>query len=302
MIDLRQLEHFVATVRCGGVRLAAREIHLSPSAVTRSIRALEDHYGVELLVREGKRVYPTAYGRALAEDAQAVFAGVRGLESKLRQLAQLETGHLRVGLSPSMVHITARDFLPRIMVSHPMATLEIRQGHADELLDLMLNGAIDMAVAHERPFAVHDGVVAAFLHQEVTGWWVHEKHPLLSQQKIDLADLFRYPVVTQRIPSPYQAWIEDLRIRAASCVPPASFRHVVQISDYNVLLHLLSTSDAVGAMPNRCVETGGGGAFRRIHAELEPVPFNVAIAWLRTTPLSPLAQRFTALLREEMGK
>jgi DNA-binding transcriptional LysR family regulator len=286
----------VATVEAGGVRQAARRIHLSPSAVTRSIQALEDWFGVPLLHREGKRVYPTAYGKALAEDAQAVFSGVRGLGTKLRQMAGLDIGVLRVGFSPSMIHLAARRLLPPILKKHPGAQIEIRQGHADQLLDAMLGGRLDLAVAHERPFALHPGITTEPLSKERIGWWVSAAHPLAAEPRVTLDHLFRHPIISQLVPTPYQGWLDELHLRAARSTPPRPFHHALQLNDYHVLADLLLTTDAVAMMPDPCAESSSSPLVR-LAVEPEPPSFTVALARLRTAPASPLALRFISLLR-----
>ena len=68
-MDLRQLEIFVTAYEKGSLSRAAECLNTSQPNVSKNIRALEEELGRPLLVRSGKGVQPTAFGRAVLEYA-----------------------------------------------------------------------------------------------------------------------------------------------------------------------------------------------------------------------------------------
>lgn len=82
--DLRQLRAFVAVVEEGSFTLAARRISVTQSAVSHSLRTLEDQLACRLLDRTGKRVSVTAEGELLLRRCRTIFSeidqAVRDLE------------------------------------------------------------------------------------------------------------------------------------------------------------------------------------------------------------------------------
>ena len=58
-VDTRRLRHFLAVLDAGGVREAARRIHVAQPALSRTIAELEEDLGVQLFVRQGRRMHPT---------------------------------------------------------------------------------------------------------------------------------------------------------------------------------------------------------------------------------------------------
>jgi DNA-binding transcriptional LysR family regulator len=298
VIELRQLRHFLAVVERGGVRRAARHIPLSPSAVARSVKTLEEHFGVPLMVRRGKHVEPTAFGRQLAEEARTLVAGFEGIESRLGQLADLSRGHLRVGISPSVADV----FLPRVgarfLRDYPGTSMETRTGHATEMLGWLVGREVDVVVGEQRPFAIHGGLNVTTLYSEEVPFWVRDEHPLANKKDVGAADLIDYPVVSQYLPAPFQAWFEGLCRSAAQERAGGRVNHAQQCTSYNILVRLALDSDAVLLAPSLNVLTGPwADRFVRL-----PIPVigtaHVCAATLRSPSPPPLARRFVDLLRE----
>src|SRR5258708_33237174 len=75
---LSALRPFEAAARLESFSRAAEELHLTHGAVSRQVRALEEHVGAAPFLRHGKRVALTPAGRALPRRLCAALAGIRG--------------------------------------------------------------------------------------------------------------------------------------------------------------------------------------------------------------------------------
>lgn len=82
--DLRQLKAFVAVADSGSFTLAARQLHLTQSAVSHSIRTLEDQLGCKLLERNCRSVKPTAAGDVFLRRARRVIEDLNEACRELR--------------------------------------------------------------------------------------------------------------------------------------------------------------------------------------------------------------------------
>ena len=72
-IDSRQLLAFVAVVRCQSFTRAAQELHLTQSAISHSMRALESDLGCRLMDRNGRRLELTEQGGHFLQKAEAIL-------------------------------------------------------------------------------------------------------------------------------------------------------------------------------------------------------------------------------------
>ena len=82
-MDLKQLRYFRSVVDQGSFSKAAALLHISPPALSLSIKGLEEELGVSLLDRKPGRVLPTSFGHSLYQSATVID---RNVQSALDQL------------------------------------------------------------------------------------------------------------------------------------------------------------------------------------------------------------------------
>src|SRR5688500_5990636 len=95
-IDPRRLRVLRALADHGTVTAAGRALHLTPSAVSQQLAALESEAGQDLLRRKGRRVWLTSAGELLVDHATAVLAELDRAEARLAELGAGRLGKVRV--------------------------------------------------------------------------------------------------------------------------------------------------------------------------------------------------------------
>ncbi|MBM3872594.1 MAG: LysR family transcriptional regulator [Verrucomicrobia bacterium] len=88
ILDSRRLLAFATLARIGSFTLAAKELHLTQSAVSHAIKALEDELGLRLFERRGRRVALTPAGEHLLIRAQRILAEMQDARADLAALVQ----------------------------------------------------------------------------------------------------------------------------------------------------------------------------------------------------------------------
>jgi DNA-binding transcriptional LysR family regulator len=298
MIEFRQLKHFLAVVEHGGVRQAGRAIHISGSAITRSIQMLEEHYCVELLTRDKQHMEPTAFGQQLAQVARDLVAGFEGVEERLKQVADLESGTLRVGIGPSISEILMPVVAARMARQHPRVQLEIYHYHATTTLAKLLTHELDVGVGHDRPFLIHGGLDVTRLYSETVEWWVRKEHPLARKRSVTVSDLASFPVASQFFPEQFQAWLQDVALQATKESGGQHVTHALQCTNYHILTSMALDSDVVLACPRQSI-LHSGSPKEFVNLPLPVIPQSaVAVALPRIPTPSPLARRFVAMLQD----
>jgi LysR family transcriptional regulator for metE and metH len=84
-LEVRDLRLVQAIAESGGATRAARQLHLSQSAVSHQLRGLEQRLGLELFRREGRRLVITAAGQKLVDLAHQVLAPLLQAELELKR-------------------------------------------------------------------------------------------------------------------------------------------------------------------------------------------------------------------------
>ncbi len=114
---LSALRPFEAAARLESFSRAAAELHLTHGAVSHQVRALEEHLGVALFHRHGKRVSLTAEGRAFAESVRGALSQVSQAAESLR--AGRQGNRLAVSVLPSFGSRWLMPRLIRFIEAHP---------------------------------------------------------------------------------------------------------------------------------------------------------------------------------------
>ena len=88
-MKLRQLRHFTAVASHGNFRLAAKALHLTPPALSRQVKGLEEELGVALFKRESNSVSLTPSGKIFFEETREILArldeAIRRVQKPRRQ-------------------------------------------------------------------------------------------------------------------------------------------------------------------------------------------------------------------------
>lgn len=136
---LNALAVFEAVARCGGVRQAADALAVTPGAVSKQLRLLEDHFGAALFARQGRGLVLTPVGAAYFERVSPHFDGLRRASALLRGESGRSVLRLR-----SYTTFATRWLIPRLsqfQLAHP--EIDLRLATASEWAEL---GEFDAAI------------------------------------------------------------------------------------------------------------------------------------------------------------
>jgi LysR family transcriptional regulator, transcriptional activator for aaeXAB operon len=142
-MDLRRMAMFVAVVDSGSMRAAARQLGLTPSAVSQQIRQLEGETGVTLLQRSTRRLTLTEAGGAFYEGCAAMVAAARSAQARVSELHDIVGGDLTISAPVGFAEAHLSRALLPLLTGHP--DLRLRLLVTDDALDLAKE-RIDVAI------------------------------------------------------------------------------------------------------------------------------------------------------------
>jgi DNA-binding transcriptional LysR family regulator len=130
---------FVRAVERGGFSAAARDLGLTPSAVSKLVTRLEDRLGVRLLNRTTRRLALTAEGEAFFQRSQRILADIAEAEEEVGRSRAQPRGLLRVNVGTAFGMYQLVPALPEFFVRHPDIQIELTL--TDRVVDLIEEGA-----------------------------------------------------------------------------------------------------------------------------------------------------------------
>jgi len=172
-LDSRQLRAFASLARTGSFTQTARELRLSQSAISHSMKALEQEVRCRLLDRMGKTVVLTQAGEQLLAHAEKILGEMAAAREQLGELGKWGHGRLRICTSTTACQYILPAILRKFKESFPQYVIQIEPGDTPAAMDLLRRNQIDLALALEpkaQTFQETQGAqIGAFCHRREIG-------------------------------------------------------------------------------------------------------------------------------------
>src|SRR4029077_7347724 len=140
------LETLLAVARTGSVGAAARQRHITSSAVSQQIRKIESHFGIKLFERAGRGIRLTATGEAALPVVRELWSGAEAAFGALAEMAGRPTTTLRVAASDYLGKGLLAPVLRDLLDADPPVRFEIVTTHSRASVRLVASGDVDLAV------------------------------------------------------------------------------------------------------------------------------------------------------------
>jgi len=175
---------------------AAEALHTSQPGVSRQVRELESELGVEVFVRQGKRLTAlTPAGESVVQIANRIWAEVENLKRVGKEHTHADQGSFVIAAT----HMQARYILPpaikAFIARYPDVHLSIHQGSPRDLANGVIAGESDIAIATET-LDRYPELVTQPLYRWHHCVVVPKNHPLATEKRLTLARIAAYPLVT----------------------------------------------------------------------------------------------------------
>jgi LysR family transcriptional regulator, low CO2-responsive transcriptional regulator len=185
-ITLRQLQIFLAAMEHGNFIRAAKQLGLTPPAVSMQMSRLSEELGAPLFEKEGRSILPTDAATALVPYARRVTGTLREAKEVIGALQ----GRLDNVVRVAMVS-TARNFGPQLLQEfkkrHPETRLEISIDNRRGVIAQLEAGRVDLALMGRTPRRVEVEAFSFAKHPYVL--IAHPEHPLTRFRRIRRSDL-----------------------------------------------------------------------------------------------------------------
>lgn len=288
-MTFKQLEVFLAVADTRSFSKGGEAVSLAQSTASQHIRALEDQLQARLFDRSASQVTLTEAGRLFYDHAARICRCCSEAIEAVRRFQGLEQATLRVGASTIPAAFLIPDLLGRFCTAWPGVRLELQQGDTREVLRLLQDDLVELAVVGGCP------TESPFTFEEIGD----ERIVLVGasdrvqQQSIRIDDLSELPIITRESGSGTRQAVDSCLLKTG--VDPKGLRIVAQ----------LGSSEAV----RRAVLGGGGYAFissLAVARELADGTLTIVnvqdfevkrsfyLVWLSGRTLSPAAEAFRA--------
>ena len=214
-IVFTHLRSFHAVAENRGFTAAANALHISQPTVTTQVKELEERYGVELLLRLGRRVELTETGAALFDISRRIMKLHEEADELLLSSGKLTTGQLRIA---AVGPFHATEMVARFLAQYPSIKVSMLLGNSDQTLARILELEADVAIlahvvedsrVHSIPFSTHEVVV-----------FVNADHPWHGRKHVSIAELGGQPLILRETGSTTRRAFEAAAEKAGVTIKP----------------------------------------------------------------------------------
>jgi DNA-binding transcriptional LysR family regulator len=191
-MNLRALMYFDELVRSNSMREVAEKFDVAPTAVSRQIENLEEHFGAQLLERSARGVTLTPAGEILALQAGKTLRELDHVQQLIGDLSGLKTGRIRIYANGAAVAHLLAPVLVRFSLQHPELRYEVTITSAAEAMEALSSAKADVAISLFAPrqpdFKVRSRIEVTYDAIIPIG------HPLATKGQVSFSDLTALPL------------------------------------------------------------------------------------------------------------
>ncbi len=288
-LTMTHLRAFLGLFDAGGFSAASERLGLSPAAVHRGVRELEDALARKLVERRGRGVQINFAGRRFARSCRLAIAE---LEAALSELGlDPHNPVIAIGTTPLARAFLVPEAMARLVAEQYPAGYRIQEGSWGELVESLRDGHIDMVVGEVPPDAAPD-LSTRPLYTEAPVIVAGRQHALAGRRDPPADALARHPWIIAPAGSPLRAEWERLFPAVHPQVP-------IECGSIMIIGRLLTSSDLLTlAMPDQVALQIRTGLLVRIGEPLTGSMLTIGVTLRQSWRPTRAQSRFLDVLRE----
>lgn len=287
---LEQYKIFKKVADTGSISEAAKESYISQSAVSQSIKTLEDSLGVKLLSRSKRGVTLTKDGATMYEYVSAGLGMIETGEARLGESKKLTHGELVIGASNTLTENYLLPYLQEYHKRYPGVSVRILNGTSKKVMDYLNNAVVDIAFAttNEKPldfesflcFHTHTAFVAA------------PDYPVDFERVYTLSEVSKMPLILLEREAGSRRFLEDCFLKEGLRLEPE-----IELASYELLISLSQIGLGVAAITEE-LSAGdiASGKVRKLSVDATFPSRAVSMLTTKSTEPSMAARKFMDLI------
>ena len=244
LVDIRDLDYFLACCKSGSFTAAARDVHIVQSAMSCAIARLEKELGATLFDRNVSPLAVTEHGAALQGPAQRILDAVQAARDEVAAVSGQVRGTVTLGSTLHTGRIDLASVLADVRDKHPEVVIKLRQWGSAELVQAVRDGSLDIALTASPQGNEPRGIELHQLLSESMVFVCHPDHPLSRRTSVTVVDLREETILR-----PPPGWGTRTIIDAAFGATASAF----EIANYSLMARLVREGFAATLAPESAI-------------------------------------------------
>ena len=290
MMDMFQLETFLAVAEERSFSRAAARLHRTQPAVSQVIRKLEDELGELLFERASRDGTLTAAGQLLRGYAQRMVGLRREASSALKELRSLDRGRLMLAAN-EYTCLYLLPVLDEFRRRCPNLGVTVQRSLATKIPDELLQRNVEFGIMSYRP---DDHFRSVQVYSDELAFVVSPRHPLARKSSLSVRDLGSETFVAHNVPSPLRQKV--IETFTAHKTP---LNMVIELPSLEAIKRFVAGGNGVAFAPGLTVRPElDSGVLVKIPVEELQIQRTLRLVQRRQANLSPAGTAFLEVIRE----
>lgn len=195
-MEIKHLFNFYTIVNEGNISAAAKKLNMSQPPLSTQMKQLEDELRTSLFIRGSRRIELTDTGKMLYNRIPSILSLCDSITKDISSYEEGTSGILRIGAVSSLSNTLLADYLDKFKKVNPNVSFEISEGNTYEMLELIENGLIELALIRS-PFS-ENNINCSYLKEENIVAVACSSMINSGKDDLSLRDLSKCPLIIYR--------------------------------------------------------------------------------------------------------
>ena len=295
-VKLESYRVFKEVAEVGNITAAAQALYISQSAVSQSIKQLENDLQTRLFSRNSRGVTLTAEGRMLYEYVRSAMSLLETGEAKLSQTRELQMGQLIIGASDTVTSQFLLPYLDSFHREHPAIHIQIISGRSHKVLGLLRSGKVDIAFASTPTDLTSLETYPCFPTHSI--FVAGAGYPCDFDHVYSLEEMSAFPLILLERKASSRLYLERFFLQNGLKLNPE-----IELGARSLLVDLAAIGFGVAGVTEEFVTRDlESGRLRQLKTSFQIPPRSVDMCMLRDVPQTAAAERFAAFVKQSLSK
>ena len=290
-VKLELYRVFKEVAEVGNITAAAQALYISQSAVSQSIKQLENDLQTRLFSRNSRGVTLTAEGKMLYEYVRSAMGLLETGEEKLSQTRELQMGQLVIGASDTVTSQFLLPYLDGFHRKHPAIHIQIISGRSHKVLGLLRSGKVDIAFASTPADDAGLRIYPCFDTHAI--FVAGAEYPCDFRHVYTLEEIAAFPLILLERKASSRLYLERFFLQNGLKLNPE-----IELGARSLLVDLAAIGFGVAGVTEEFVRKElDSGRLKKLKTSFEIPARSVDMCLLSDVPQSAAAERFTDFVK-----
>lgn len=269
---------------------ASKQLFISQSAVSQSIKALEKKLGQSLFVRSTKRVQLTPEGEILFKHIEPALNLIRQGENQLLETNSLNGGQLRIAASDTICRYFLVPYLNKFHKDYPNVHIKVTNSTSIDCAHILETGQVDFVISNFPNSGLSNVNNIRTIKEFQDVFVANPKYFPLKNKTLSLRELLAYPIMMLDRKSTTSEFLHSMFQKSQLDLVPE-----IELSSNDLLIDLARIGLGIAFVPDFCIPENDRELFILRLEETLPIR-KLVVAYNDALPISHAAKQFMDIL------